>query len=72
MYLGKWHNCEVAVKSLNPSLFFSGGDLSSINRTAIIDLVKEADMLGSLRWVALRCAALCYAMLQCAVPWFSW
>ena len=49
VYLAKWHNCEVAVKCLNPSLFFSGGDLSSINRAAIVDLVKEADMLGSLR-----------------------
>lgn len=49
VYLAKWHNCEVAVKCLNPSLFFNGGDLSSINRAAIMDLVKEADMLGSLR-----------------------
>lgn len=49
VYLAKWHNCEVAVKCLNPSLFFNGGDLSSVNRAAIVDLVKEADMLGSLR-----------------------
>jgi hypothetical protein len=53
VYLAKWHNCEVAVKCLNPSLFFNGGDLSSVTRAAIVDLVKEADMLGSLRRVVL-------------------
>jgi len=58
VYLGKWHSCEVAVKCLNPSLFFQGGGGAadpggSINRAAVIDLIREADMLGSLRHPAI-------------------
>jgi serine/threonine protein kinase len=55
VYLGRWHGCEVAVKCLNPALFFqggaggAGGDPGAINRAAVTDLIKEADMLGSLR-----------------------
>ncbi len=55
VYLGRWHGCEVAVKCLNPALFFQGGgaggsgEPGSINRAAVTDLIKEADMLGSLR-----------------------
>ncbi len=47
MYLGKWHSSEVAVKCLNPSLFFAAGDPNS--NVAILDLLREADLLGSLR-----------------------
>lgn len=48
VYLGKWHSSEVAVKCLNPSMFFSAhGDLNS--NVAILDLLREADLLGSLR-----------------------
>lgn len=50
VYLGRWHGCEVAVKCLNPALFFQGGgEPGAINRAAVTDLIKEADMLGSLR-----------------------
>ena len=62
VYLGRWHGCEVAVKCLNPSLFFQhGADLGGgrggggggngvvVNRTAVADLIREADLLGSLR-----------------------
>ncbi len=44
MYLGKWHGSEVAVKCLNPGLFFGGGEAN--NHAAVNELVKEADMLG--------------------------
>ncbi len=44
VYLGKWHGSEVAVKCLNPGLFFGGGDAN--NHAAVNELVKEADMLG--------------------------
>jgi len=47
VYLGKWHSSEVAVKCLNPSLFFAAGDPNS--NVAILDLLREADLLGSLR-----------------------
>ena len=48
MYLGKWHSSEVAVKCLNPGMFFSAhSDLN--NNVAILDLLREADLLGSLR-----------------------
>ncbi|KAK9835331.1 hypothetical protein WJX81_003108 [Elliptochloris bilobata] len=47
VYLGKWHSSEVAVKCLNPSLFFVAGDPNS--NVAILDLLREADLLGSLR-----------------------
>ena len=47
--LGRWQGCEVAVKCLNPSLFFHGGDAAALNREAVADLIREADMLGSLR-----------------------
>jgi hypothetical protein len=46
VYIGKWHSSEVAVKCLNPSLFFAGGEGSAVSRAAIADLVREADMLG--------------------------
>ncbi|KAL6769353.1 hypothetical protein ACKKBG_A30675 [Auxenochlorella protothecoides x Auxenochlorella symbiontica] len=49
VYLGRWHSCEVAVKCLAPSLFFQGGDTGRVNRAAIADLIREADMLGSMR-----------------------
>lgn len=49
VYLGKWHSCDVAVKCLNPALFFQGSETGTINRAAIVDLIREADMLGSLR-----------------------
>jgi len=55
VYLGRWHGCEVAVKCLNPASFFqgaaggAGADPGAINRAAVTDLIKEADMLGSLR-----------------------
>jgi serine/threonine protein kinase len=52
VYLGRWHACEVAVKCLNPSLFFQPqgvGEPGSINRAAVVDLIREADTLGSLR-----------------------
>ena len=48
VYLGKWHGSEVAVKCLNPGLFFGGGD--GADNAAVAELVKEADMLG-------RCAS---------------
>ena len=44
VYLGKWHGSEVAVKCLNPGLFFGGGELN--DHAAVAGLVKEADMLG--------------------------
>ena len=44
VYLGKWHGSEVAVKCLNPGLFFGGGEAN--NHAAVNELVKEADMLG--------------------------
>lgn len=44
VYLGKWHGSEVAVKCLNPGLFFGGGEAN--NHAAVTELVKEADMLG--------------------------
>jgi hypothetical protein len=46
VYLGRWNECEVAVKCLNPSLFYQG---EGINKAAVLDLIREADMLGSLR-----------------------
>lgn len=49
VYLGRWHACEVAVKCLNPALFFQGNEPGSINRAAVADLIREADILGSLR-----------------------
>lgn len=49
VHLGKWCNVEVAVKCLNPSLFFQGNDVNHINRAAVTDLIKEADMLGGFR-----------------------
>lgn len=49
VYLGRWHACEVAVKCLNPALFFQGAEPGSINRAAVADLIREADILGSLR-----------------------
>lgn len=49
VYLGRWHACEVAVKCLNPALFFQGSEPGSINRAAVADLIREADILGSLR-----------------------
>ena len=39
---------QVAVKCLNPSLFFSGPD-GGVSRGAVVDLLREADMLGALR-----------------------
>lgn len=47
MYLGKWHSSDVAVKCLNPSLFFAAGDPNST--IAVADLLREADLLGGLR-----------------------
>ncbi|KAK9820412.1 hypothetical protein WJX72_010037 [[Myrmecia] bisecta] len=48
VYLGKWHSSEAAIKCLNPSLFFGGGGDQASNM-AITELIKEADLLGSLR-----------------------
>jgi len=48
VYLGRWHSSEVAIKCLNPSLFFSGSDGSASN-AAMDDLLREADLLASLR-----------------------
>ena len=48
VYLGKWHNSEAAIKCLNPSLFYTAGD-RAVSRAAISDLLREADLLGSLR-----------------------
>lgn len=48
MYLGKWHSSEVAIKCLNPSLFFSGSD-GTASKAAMADLLREADLLASLR-----------------------
>ena len=48
VYLGKWHSSEVAIKCLNPSLFFSGSD-GSASKAAMADLLREADLLASLR-----------------------
>lgn len=48
VYLGRWHSSEVAIKCLNPSLFFSGSDGSASN-AAMADLLREADLLASLR-----------------------
>jgi serine/threonine protein kinase len=48
VYLGKWHNSEVAIKCLNPSLFYSGGE-GAASRAAIADLLREATLLSSLR-----------------------
>ena len=48
VYLGKWHSSEVAIKCLNPSLFYSGGD-GAASKAAIADLLREADLLSSLR-----------------------
>ena len=56
VYLGRWNGCEVAVKCLNPSLFFQVGGVDGgggINRAAVVDLIREADMLGSLRHPAI-------------------
>jgi serine/threonine protein kinase len=53
VYLGRWHGCEVAVKCLNPALFFqgvgAGGAPGGINRAAVADLIHETDIMGSLR-----------------------
>ncbi|PRW58530.1 alternative oxidase [Chlorella sorokiniana] len=49
VYLGRWHGSDVAVKCLNPSLFFDGGEMSAVNRGAIIDLIREAELLASMR-----------------------
>ncbi|EIE23147.1 kinase-like protein [Coccomyxa subellipsoidea C-169] len=48
VYLGRWHSSEVAIKCLNPSLFFSGSD-GSASKAAMADLMREADLLASLR-----------------------
>ena len=48
VYLGKWHSSEVAIKCLNPSLFFSGSD-GTASKAAMADLLREADLLASLR-----------------------
>ena len=48
VYLGKWHNSEVAIKCLNPTLFYSGGE-GAASRAAIADLLREATLLSSLR-----------------------
>lgn len=48
MYLGRWHSSEVAIKCLNPSLFFSGSD-GTASKAAMADLLREADLLASLR-----------------------
>lgn len=48
VYLGKWHSSEVAIKCLNPSLFYSGGE-GAASKAAIADLLREADLLSSLR-----------------------
>ena len=48
MYLGKWHSSEVAIKCLNPSLFFSGSD-GTASKAAMADLLREADLLAYLR-----------------------
>ena len=46
--MAKWLSSEVAVKCLNPGMFFNThGDLNS--NAAILDLLREADLLGSLR-----------------------
>ena len=31
VYLGKWHSSEAAIKCLNASLFYPGGDGSQVN-----------------------------------------
>ena len=48
VYLGRWHSSEVAIKCLNPSLFFSGSD-GTASKAAMADLLREADLLASLR-----------------------
>jgi hypothetical protein len=48
VYLGRWHSSEVAIKCLNPSLFFSGSD-GKASKAAMADLLREADVLASLR-----------------------
>ena len=34
VYLGKWHSSEAAIKRLNPSLFYPGGDGSQVRPMA--------------------------------------
>ncbi|DBA77349.1 TPA: hypothetical protein ACH3X2_000866 [Trebouxia sp. C0005] len=47
VHLGKWHSSEAAIKCLNPSLFFQGGDAGG--QAAIAELIKEATLLSSMR-----------------------
>ncbi|KAL0025127.1 hypothetical protein WJX77_001678 [Trebouxia sp. C0004] len=47
VHLGKWHSSEAAIKCLNPSLFFQGGDAGG--QAAISELIKEATLLSSMR-----------------------
>ncbi|KAK9790346.1 hypothetical protein WJX73_008358 [Symbiochloris irregularis] len=48
VYLGKWHSSEAAIKCLNPSLF-AGTDSGHVSHAAILELIREAEILGSLR-----------------------
>lgn len=60
VYLGKWHGSEVAVKCLNPGLFFGGGD--GADNSAVAELVKEADMLGKCVQLNAQIICRCYSL----------
>ncbi|KAL3149146.1 hypothetical protein ABBQ32_001981 [Trebouxia sp. C0010 RCD-2024] len=47
VHLGKWHSSEAAIKCLNPSLFFQGGDAGG--QAAIAELIQEATLLSRMR-----------------------
>ncbi|KAI8470843.1 MAG: kinase-like domain-containing protein [Monoraphidium minutum] len=49
VYLSRWHSTEVAVKCLNPTLLTVDGDMGSVSRDTVAELLREANTLANLR-----------------------
>lgn len=57
VYLARWHGCDVAVKCLNPSLFFSDGERSSQEPTGAAAGRQDLPLAQSCPVLHTACAA---------------